>query len=341
MTRPPPDALAAARSTGLRYVTDADPGITRRRCGRGFTYFDADGRRITDATERARIKALAVPPAWTEVWIGSDPRGHLLATGRDAKGRKQYRYHPEWQAARLRQRYAELPAFAAGLPALRQTVGRRLVRAEPDRDVVLAVAVYLLDRALIRVGNEAYHREHGTVGVSTLEREHVRIGRDKATFTYTAKSGRARTMRVDDPRVSRVLRRCASLPGQRLLTWRGAGGECHPIRSDDINAFIAERVGSDFTAKDFRTWGGTVAAYEALVERPVPEGEAAARSALKAAMGEVAARLGNTVAVCRRHYVHPAIPEAWRAGELGLEPPRAPIGLSRSERAVAALLGDD
>ncbi|MCB9528135.1 MAG: DNA topoisomerase IB [Myxococcales bacterium] len=328
------DPAACAIAAGLRYVSDAVPGITRRRCGRGFAFFGPDGACIRDAATRRRLLALAVPPAWRQVWLCPHPDGHIQATGRDDRGRKQYRYHPRWQDVRAHLKYDRLIDFARGLPRLRQWIGRTLARGAFDADTVRAVAIYLVDQTLMRIGNTGYEG----VGATTLEQRHLELRRTRARFRYTGKSGIEREVDIDDRRILRVLRKCVQIPGQHLFDWIDDAGERHRLDSHDVNRTLADHLGEGFTAKDFRTWGGTVVAADLLAAIEVPETEREREARLREAVDAAAERLGNTRAVCRRHYLHPAIIARWEAGALP-DPPGTPVGLSRSERrALAALI---
>jgi DNA topoisomerase I len=311
--------MPAATVPGLRYVTDAEPGLRRRRAGKGFAYLRADGRRVADAATRERIRALAIPPAWTDVWICKDARGHVQATGRDARGRKQYRYHARWRATRDAGKFARLVEFGQALPKLRQRLARDLRRRGLPRAKVLAVAVELLAGTLIRVGNDEYARTNASFGLTTLRDRHVSFpGGGQAHFRFRGKSGQEHAVAVEDARLARLLRRCQQLPGQALLQYVGDDGRPQAIDSGDVNDYLREATGADFTAKDFRTWGGTLAAIQACVRTPVPRrgGERARAAALTAAVECVAAQLGNTPAVCRGSYIHPAVLYGWRDGSL-------------------------
>lgn len=304
---------------GLVHVTDAAPGITRRRCGRGFVYHDERGRRVAARARLDRFRALAIPPAWTDVWICADPRGHLQATGRDARGRKQYRYHPEWRRIRDADKFAHLVAFGSRLPALRRAVRRDLARPGLPPKKVLAVAVSLLAQAGMRVGNEAYARSNRSYGLTTLRDRHLdflRAGRAK--FRFRGKAGQIHEIDVDDRRLVRILRRCRQLPGQMLFQYVDDDGEHRPIDSAGVNDYLHEAMGARFTAKDFRTWNATlrIAARLAATKRPADGDERGMASLYLQAVDEVAAHLHNTRGVCRASYIDPRVADAWRNGRL-------------------------
>jgi len=306
------------RAAGLVYVSDAQPGIHRLRRGKGFSYRDADGHRVSDSTEVARIRALAIPPAYAQVWICANPRGHLQATGRDARRRKQYRYHAQWRALRDHDKFDRVQAFGAALPALRRRVRRDLAQAGLPRNKVLALIVRLLDDTLLRVGNEVYTRDNKSFGLTTLRSRHVRAERGRLRFAFRGKSGQEREVELSDRRLARIVRSVQQLPGQRLFQYLDDEGRRQPIDSGQVNDYLHDACGEDFSAKDFRTWGGTVHAAGILARTPLPDkgGERAMRSALAAAIREVADILGNTPAVCRASYIHPLIIEGWQDGEL-------------------------
>jgi DNA topoisomerase-1 len=304
----------SARAAGLRYVTDEQAGITRRRRGRGFQYLAPDGRTIADRAERARIDSLAIPPAWTDVWICASPKGHIQATGRDARGRKQYRYHPRWREVRDETKYHRLAAFARALPRIRRQVDRDLRRRALSRERVVATVVRLLDETTIRVGNDEYARENRSFGLTTLRDRHVDVRGDRLRFRFRGKSGRVHEVEVEDPRVARVVRRCEDLPGQDLFQYVNEDGEPVDVTSDDVNDYIRAAAGDEFTAKDFRTWTGTVLAAWTLDELGGTDG--APKKQLVSAIESVAQELGNTPAVCRACYVHPDVIDAHLDGTL-------------------------
>lgn len=340
------DARAAARASGLRHSTDARPGWRRRRSGRGWTYLDAEGATIRDADARARITALAIPPAWTDVWICPWPNGHLQATGRDASGRKQYRYHAKWRERRGAENFERMIAFAAALPRIRRRCRQDLASKRLSRDKVLATVVRLLELSLIRVGNEEYARVNRSFGLTTMRERHVRIEGSSVRFRFRGKSGAMHEVDVRDRRLASIVRRCQDLPGQDLFAYVDDDGEVRDVTSDDVNDYLREASGGDFTAKDFRTWAGTLLAYRALRSlEPEHHGPAARRNVVEA-MRRTAARLGNTPAVARGSYVHPAVLEAYLDGSLpgslvdvAEEQEEPPVGSDRDEeRAVVRLL---
>jgi DNA topoisomerase-1 len=330
--------------SGLRYVSDVMPGIRRRRRGKHFQYVGPDGATIRDPKQLQRIRALAVPPAWTDVWICPTARGHIQATGRDAKGRKQYRYHTRYRAERDTAKYDRLATFARALPAIRERVGADLALPGLPRDRVLAAVVALLDASLIRVGNEAYVRQNGSFGLTTLRNRHAKVSGSEIRFRFVGKSGKEHVITLRDRRLARLVQRCQELPGQVLFQYVDELGELRAVESGDVNAYLREITGEPITAKDFRTWGGTVlAAQELDACEPCAEAPAIKRNVLQA-IDTVAARLGNTRAVCRACYVHPAVIDAYERGEtlstIG-EPPApedASDGLTPEEALVVALL---
>ncbi len=316
MPEPIQDARGAARAAGLRYANDARPGYTRHRAGRGFTYRDVDGSTISERAIRDRISGLAIPPAWNDVWICPAPNGHLQASGRDARGRKQYRYHPRWHHRRGTDKFDRMVAFAKALPRIRRRCEADLARRGLPRDKVLAAVISLLERTLIRVGNDEYARLNRSFGLTTLRDRHARISGSIVRFRFRGKSGTTHEVGLTDRRLAGVVRRCQELPGQELFQYLDADGEVHDIVSDDVNAYLREASGGDFTAKDFRTWAGTVLAYRALrALQPEDHGPTAKRNVVEA-IRATADRLGNTPAVARGSYVHPAVLEAYLDGSL-------------------------
>jgi DNA topoisomerase-1 len=336
----------AARDAGLRWSTDERPGISRRRSGRGWSYRAADRSLVRDRPTLARIRALAIPPAWTEVWICADPRGHLQATGRDARGRKQHRYHAGYREHREAAKFERMLAFARLLPAIRERVEMDLGRSGLPREKVLAAVVRLLELTLIRVGNEEYARLNRSFGLTTLRDRHATVTSTQVRFRFRGKSGVHHEVTVRDRRLARIVGRCQELPGQDLLQYVDEAGEVNDVRSDDVNAYLREAAGADVTAKDFRTWAGTVLAYRALVALQPGETERDARRNVVQAVRQTAETLGNTPAVTRRSYVHPAVLEAYLDGgvgealvEAGEEQQTPPAGTSSVEEAeVVALL---
>jgi DNA topoisomerase-1 len=341
-----PDPAAAARAVGLRHVSDGMPGITRRRAGRAFSYRDADGRPIKDRLELARIRRLAIPPAWTDVWICPDRKGHLQATGRDARGRKQYRYHPDWRTVRDAAKFDRMLAFALALPDLRTRVAEDQARRGLPREKVLATVVRLLAVTLIRVGNQEYARDNRSYGLTTMRDRHVDFAGSELVFEYRGKGGKLHRVSVRDRRLARIVRSCQEIPGQHLFQYLDENGERQEVGSADVNAYLQEITGQPFTAKDFRTWAGTVLASLALSEFESFDSEAAAKRNVTRAIEQVAAQLGNTAAVCRKSYIHPEIVECYLDGTLlGLLKGRVETalrddlaGLRSEEAAVLALL---
>ncbi|HEX6860017.1 MAG TPA: DNA topoisomerase IB [Caulobacteraceae bacterium] len=317
MARDVAEMPAAARSAGLSYVDDHDPGITRRGTPRGIEYVGPAGKPIKDAATLERIGKLAIPPAWTDVWICPDPNGHLQATGRDQKGRKQYRYHDDWRHVRDSHKYEKMIAFGRALPKLRKRVEEDLARRGLPREKVLAGVVALLEMTLIRVGNDEYARQNKSYGLTTMQKRHVRMAGGKAVFKFRGKSGKEHQTSFSERRLVRLIRACQDLPGQRLFKYVDEEGVVHSVTSSDVNAYLKEATGGDFTAKDFRTWAGTLAAARALTIEGPAETATATRQTVATCVKAVAGLLGNTPAVCRSSYIHPGIIEAYEKGELG------------------------
>ena len=338
------DPRRAAERAGLRYVNDDEPGYRRKPWGRGFTYLDPDGEHVSDDALRARFEALGIPPAWTDVWICADENGHLQATGRDERGRKQYRYHEAWQQVRSEAKFNRLIPFGEALGAIRARCERDLRRKGLPRDKVLAVVTCLLDRTLIRVGNPAYARQNGSFGLTTLRDRHVAFSPEGCTFEFVGKSGKKHCIGLDDPRLARLVRRCRDVPGYHLFQYYDEAGRRGEIGAADVNAYLKDTTGQEFTAKDFRTWGATVHAAVTLAEQAeLCEDEREAEARLTAMIKTVAERLGNTPAVCRTYYVHPALPDAYRDGALHEAWPRLlhrtpPAHLTPEENALLAFL---
>ena len=303
-------------SSALIHTSDAGPGLRRIGAGKGFYYRNGAGERVTDPQVLARIRALAIPPAWRDVWICAQAAGHIQATGRDARGRKQYRYHPDWTAQRDAAKFASLAGFAHCLPRLRQQVEADLRQRGLTRERVLASAVRLLDATLIRIGNDAYASENNSYGLTTLRNRHLSLSGPELRLSFTGKSGQSWLLRLSDRRLARVIRDLQDLPGQRLFQYLDDAGTRHDIHSHDVNAYLREVMGDDFTSKHFRTWGATVQAARALARLPLPETQRARAVALNAVLDDVAKRLHNTRAVCRKCYVHPAAISEWEAGRL-------------------------
>ena len=310
------EPAAAARAAGLRYVADHMPGIRRKRAGRAFAYRDAKGEKVTDPATLDRIRKLAIPPAWQDVWICASRNGHLQATGIDARGRKQYRYHANWRAVRDETKYGRMMAFGRALPAIREQVARDLRREGLPREKMLAAVVRLLETTLIRVGNREYARENDSFGLTTLRNRHVKVEGGTISFEFRAKSGKMRRLDLKDRTLARIVKRARDLPGYELFQYVDKDGERRGINSDDVNQYLKEASGADFTAKDFRTWAGTVLAALALREFEAFDSEAAAKRNITQAIEQVSARLGNTVAICRKCYVHPALFDAYLDGTL-------------------------
>lgn len=340
--------VASAAPPGLIYVHDDAPGISRQRRGKGFAYRKPDGTALSDAGHLQRIRALAIPPAYTQVWICTRADGHIQATGRDARGRKQYRYHTAWREAQDSDKYQRLQAFAEALPRIRRVVARDLalpVGPRVARAAVLAAIVRLLDTTLVRVGNDSYARSNGSFGLTTLRGRHVQLRGSQLKLRFKGKSGVEHEVAVDDPRIARIVRRCQSLPGQELFQYQDGDGVRHCVDSNDVNDYLRAASGGDFTAKDFRTWHGSVHALALAAKEPqAPEASLTARrSAAKLVLAEVARRLGNTVAVCRKAYVHPAV-LALLLGEgpvlpASEVPPARKAGLTVDERRFLVFLG--
>ncbi len=336
------DSDEAARSAGLVHVSDEDPGIRREPAPVGFDYFHAGGSPVRDERTLARIRSLAVPPAWTDVWICPSPQGHLQATGRDARGRKQYRYHALFREAREENKYGRMLEFAQALPQLRARVAQHMALRGLPREKVLATVVHLLESTLIRVGNDDYARQNRSFGLTTLRNRHVEIEGSQLRFQFKGKSGRSWRLQLHDRRVAKVVRACQDLPGQRLFQYADEAGQARELTSTDVNDYLREVTGRDITAKDFRTWAGTVLAALALRGADSAGTQAETKKALRDAVEAVAARLGNTPAICRKCYVHPEVFAAWQAGELALDVKPADegagAGLHPEEEAVLALL---
>ncbi len=310
------DPVESAKAAGLRYVTDLGPGIRRKRAGRGWSYVGRDGKPIRDPATLARIKALGIPPAYTDVWICPNPNGHIQATGRDARGRKQYRYHPRWREVRDETKYGRMMAFGAALPAIRERTNCDLTRPGLPREKVLATVVRLLESTLIRVGNEEYARTNESFGLTTMRDEHVDVEGTTVRFTFRGKSGKEHSIDVRDRRLAAVVKRCQDMPGQELFQYVDDAGSRQTIDSGDVNDYLREITGQDFTAKDFRTWAGTVLAAQALREFEAFDSETQAKRNVVRAIEAVSERLGNTKAVCRKCYVHPAVLDAYLDGSL-------------------------
>ncbi|MBL4832732.1 MAG: DNA topoisomerase IB [Pseudomonas sp.] len=322
----------------LHYVDGSQPGISRKKRGKTFQYYDPNGDRITDADEIKRINALAVPPAYTDVWICADPRGHLQATGRDARGRKQYRYHPRWREVRDIDKYSRLQEFGKALPKLRKKLEAQLAEPGFSREKVLAAVVMLLDATLIRVGNTQYAKENKSYGLTTLRTRHVDVAGSEIQFHFRGKSGIEHEISVKDRRLAKVVKRCQELPGQDLFQYLDEEGNRHTVSSSDVNDYLHQLTGADFTAKDYRTWAGTAMALAVLRELEW-QPESQAKHHVVATVKDVAKQLGNTPAVCRKCYIHPAVLEHFNLGALSKMPrPRVRKGLKAEEVALAMFL---
>ena len=326
---------AAARA-GLSYVTDGTDGIRRERNGKGWSYYAPDGTLITDPAERKRIKALVIPPAWTEVWICPDPGGHIQATARDARGRKQYRYHPLYRDTRDKSKFRRMLEFSEILPEIRERVERDLRARDLTRRQILATVVMLLDKTLIRVGNDEYARENRSFGLTTLRGRHVEVKGAKLHFSFRGKSGVEHAIAITDRRLARIVQQCQDLPGYELFKYIDESGKRQTISSDDVNAYLREITGRDITAKDFRTWAGTMlAARELFALGPAKSQREAERNMVRA-IDAVAKRLGNTRATCRKYYVHPGLVRAYLQG-LTAPLPTSPSTHARRDHPAAAL----
>lgn len=338
-----------ARTAGLRYVSDDQPGIRRQRQGRGFSFFDPQGNRIQDPEERERLKALAIPPAWEDVWICPFPNGHLLATGRDQKGRKQYRYHPNWRKVRNRNKFERMVAFAYARPLIREATDHDLRRRTLSREKLLALVVRLLDETLIRVGNDEYAQQNQSFGLTTLRDRHVEVGSTTVRFHFRGKSGVEHDIELHDRRLARTIKRCYEIPGHELFRYVDENGDTHTIGSADVNDYLRQITDEGFTAKDFRTWAGTAAVAQALEALGQPDSAKQAEDNIREAIKVAAQRLGNRVATCRNFYVHPTVLDAYREGWLlpVLQKARTSAGtgkdrtLTPEERGLVAVLTHD
>lgn len=310
------DPVLSAKEAGLRYVSDTGPGIRREPAEDGFKYIGPDGKTIKNKTELQRIKALGIPPAYTDVWICPIPNGHLQATGRDAKGRKQYRYHPRWREVRDENKYGRMLAFGQALPLIRQQVERDLARPGLPREKVLATVVRLLEVTLIRVGNEEYAKTNKSFGLTTMRDRHVKVEGSKVRFQFKGKSGKQHNITLNDRRLARIVKRCRDLPGYELFQYLDEAGQHQTIDSNSVNEYLRSITGQDFTAKDFRTWSGTVLAALALQEFEAFDSETQAKKNVVRAIETVSTRLGNTPSICRKCYVHPAVIASYLDGSL-------------------------
>lgn len=339
-------SLEAAKAAGLRYVEDSAPGIQRRRCGRGFVYVGPNGTAIRDPEELKRIRSLVIPPAWTRVWICNSRWGHIQAIGYDARGRKQYRYHALFRRVRDEDKFSRLVAFGTSLALIRKRVRRDLRRSGLPREKVLAAVVRLLETTCIRIGNDEYARENSSFGLVTLRNHHVKTSGETLRFRFRGKSGVYRTIEMDDRTLSRIVSQCQDLPGYRLFQYVDAEGAARDLDSGEVNQYLREITGQDFTAKDFRTWVGTVLASRELIAVGPGRTEREKKSKIVSAVKRVAGHLGNRPATCRKYYIHPAILEAYSDGSLfpvmrqGIEEEQAyqGRGLSAEEYSVMVLV---
>lgn len=342
----PPDPKESAQAAGLRYVTDARPGIRRIRCGKGFRYTAPGGATIHDEETLHRIHSLVIPPAWSGVWICTIPNGHLQATGRDGRGRKQSRYHPRWREVRDETKYERMVQFAQALPAIRERVKTDLALPGLPREKVLATIVSLMEQTHIRVGNHEYAKENGSYGLTTLRNKHVEVNGSKVTFSFQGKSKVHHSVSLQDRRLARIIKQCEDLPGYELFQYVDESGERHSVDSADVNEYLREVTGQHFTAKDFRTWAGSVLACDLLRGMGAYENQGQAKKNVVAAIKSVAAKLGNTPSICRKCYVHPAVLEAYLGG-ITVEEAKAELedeigdhsdALRREERTLLRLL---
>ena len=310
------DPVESAQAAGLRYVSDTQPGIRRKKAGKGFGYVGTDGKPIKDEKELARIRSLAIPPAYTDVWICPSPNGHIQATGRDARGRKQYRYHPKWREVRDETKFGRMLAFSEVLPKIRARIEKDLSLPELPREKVLATVVRLLECTCIRVGNDEYAKANRSYGLTTLQDKHVEISGSTLRFEFKGKSGKMHKVNLSDRRLAKIVHRCQALPGEDLFQYLDDDGVRQTIGSGDVNDYIREISGQEFTAKDFRTWAGTLLAVAALSEIGAWSSQRHAKSNVLKAIDRVAEQLNNTRAVCRKYYVHPAVFEHYLAGSM-------------------------
>jgi DNA topoisomerase-1 len=333
------DRIGCAEQAGLRYVDDREPGVRRVRCGRGFAYRWPDGTLVTGA-DRLRCESLVIPPAWTQVWICATDDGHIQAVGRDARGRKQYRYHAEWQALRQMMKYDRLLLFGETLPTLRERVQADLSLRRLPQEKVLAAVVELMGRTMIRVGNAEYARDNESFGLTTLRGDHVEVEGSRLRFGFRGKSGKMHEVSLADRRLARIVRQCQELHGQELFAWTDGEGRVRDVRSEDVNQYLRSISDQDYTAKEFRTWGGSVRAFRSLREAGPSDTRADRKRAVTRCIKQVAQNLGNTPTVCRAYYVHPVVLEAYEDGRLfSVEvPPEPTDGLGRSEHGLLSLL---
>ena len=312
----PTEPTESAKAVGLRYVTDTSRGFQRKRVGKGYVYLDQNGKQLKDAEHLRRIKSLVIPPAWTEVWICPHTQGHLQATGRDARGRKQHRYHPRWREVRDETKFARMVAFAHALPKIRRQVAAHMKLSGLPRQKVLAAVVKLLEVSLIRVGNDEYARDNRSYGLTTMRDHHVDVSGHKMRFQFRGKSGKNHAIDIHNQRLAKIVKTCQDLPGQEIFQYIDDDGKRQDVKSEDVNEYLKEVTGADFTAKDFRTWSGTVLAAMALQEFEKFDTQAQAKKNILRAIESVAERLGNTPAICRKCYVHPAVLDSYLEGSM-------------------------
>lgn len=329
--------MPAKAPSGLTYVSDDTPGISRRRDGAGFVYRNARGSAVRDKKTLERIRKLAIPPAWADVWISASDKGHLQATGRDARGRKQHRYHPRFREHQESAKFDHVADFAKALPAIRKTLSAHMRKQGLPRERVLAAIVHLLDTTLIRVGNDEYARSNKSYGLTTLKDQHAEVRGETLRFVFTGKSGKNWRLTLEDRRVAKIVKAAQDLPGQRLFQYEDENGAPQSVTSTDVNAYLRDISGSEISAKDFRTWGGTVLAAAALSAFAKPDTDTLAKANIKAAIDDVAGSLGNTPAICRKCYVHPALLDAYLDGAFALRKAKR-VGLSAHETAVLNFL---
>ncbi|MBE9099813.1 DNA topoisomerase IB [Vacuolonema iberomarrocanum] len=342
----PEEPDKSARAAGLRYVSDEQPGIRRQRWGRGFSYFDLEGDRIQEPTELKRLKALPIPPSWNDVWICPFPNGHLLATGRDAKGRKQYRYHPEWRNIRNQNKFDRLIPFGFVRPKIREATDQHMRMHSLCQEKLLAVVVRLLEATLIRVGNDEYAQQNQSFGLTTLRSHHIELRRTKVRFQFTGKSGVEHDIELSDRRLAHAIKRCQELPGQELFQYVDDAGEVRGISSTDVNDYLQAITGEAFTSKDFRTWAGTAYTAQVLEELGEAQSSNQAQENIREAIQGAAKHLGNRVATCRNYYIHPSIPQAYEEGWLleiwkaAKQPTKHPesLALTPDEKALLTVL---
>lgn len=340
------DPVESSKMAHLRYVTDAKPGITRKKWRKSFRYFDADGKQIKDEATLKRIRSLVIPPAWTDVWICPIANGHLQATGRDARGRKQSRYHPRWREVRDETKYERMKLFGQALPQIRERVEQDLLLPGLPREKVMATIVRLLETTFIRIGNEEYARENHSYGLTTLRGKHVDVDGSTVHFKFKGKSGKMHNLDLNDRRLARIVKKCLDLPGYELFQYLDEEGNPHTIDSADVNEYLRTITNEPFTAKDFRTWAGTVLACALLRQFDICETQTQAKKNVVQAIATVAERLGNTPSVCRKCYVHPAVIESYMGGamakafedEVRKEVEKSPHALRQEEMDLLRLL---